>query len=46
MYHFPRAEVLERLQQAHVMTYRTDEDGATSFYLDGTTVTPALAGLQ
>ena len=46
VYHFPRAEVLERLQQAHVKTYRTDEDGATSFYLDGRTVTPALAGLH
>ncbi len=46
VYHFPRAEVLERLQQAHVTTYRTDEDGATSFYLDGRTVTPALAGLH
>ena len=46
VYHFPRAEVLERLQRAKVITYRTDEDGATSFYLDGRTVTPALVGFH
>ncbi len=44
VYGHPRLEVLERLQQAGVQTYRTDEDGAVSFYLDGTSVTsdPAL----
>jgi competence protein ComEC len=46
VYHFPRTEVLERLQGAKVITYRTEEDGATSFYLDGRTVTPVLAGFH
>jgi competence protein ComEC len=46
VYHHPRAEVLERLQQAKVRTYRTDMDGATSFYLDGNTVTSQLPGLH
>ncbi|MGH9546189.1 MAG: ComEC/Rec2 family competence protein, partial [Terriglobales bacterium] len=41
-YGHPRGEVLARLGQAHVMTYRTDLDGAVSFYLDGTTVSPVL----
>jgi len=40
VYKQPRPEVLRRLQQAGVITYRTDTDGATSFYLDGTHVTP------
>jgi len=35
----PRQEVLERLQQAHVRTYRTDLQGAVTFLLDGRTVT-------
>jgi len=35
----PRPEVLERLQDAHVLTYRTDTLGATSFFLDGRSVT-------
>lgn len=35
----PRLEVLERLQAAHVLTYRTDTLGATSFLLDGRSVT-------
>jgi competence protein ComEC len=46
VYGHPRREVLERLQQAHVLTYRTDLDGAVSFYLDGRTVTPDLAALR
>jgi competence protein ComEC len=36
---FPRRDVLERLQGAHVRTYRTDLQGAVSFYLDGKSVT-------
>jgi competence protein ComEC len=39
-YGHPRREVLARLQNAGVVTYRTDEDGAISFYLDGKMVTP------
>lgn len=40
---FPRRDVLERLAAAHVRTYRTDLSGATSFYLDGKSVTVQLA---
>lgn len=39
VYHHPRPEVLRRLQQSKVTAYRTDLDGATSFYLDGNSVT-------
>lgn len=46
VYHHPRPEVLRRLQQAHVITYRTDTDGATSFFLDGTTVTSQVATIR
>jgi competence protein ComEC len=34
----PRAEVLERLQKAHVAIYRTDLQGAITFLLDGKSV--------
>jgi competence protein ComEC len=37
-YGHPKMEVLERLQEDHVRTFRTDALGATSFYLDGKTV--------
>jgi competence protein ComEC len=43
VYGHPRREVLERLQHAGVKTYRTDEEGAVSFFLDGKTVTPEVA---
>jgi competence protein ComEC len=46
VYGHPRPEVLQRLQQAGVKTYRTDEDGAVSFYLDGKSVTPDIALLH
>jgi competence protein ComEC len=46
VYHHPRPEVLQRLQQSHVATYRTDTDGATSFFLDGTTVSPQVATIR
>jgi competence protein ComEC len=46
VYGHPRREVLERLQQAGVKTYRTDEEGAVSFYLDGRTVTSEVAILH
>ncbi len=46
VYHHPRPEVLQRLQNAHVITYRTDTDGATSFFLDGTTVTSQVAVMR
>ena len=43
VYGHPRREVLGRLQNAGVNTYRTDEEGAISFILDGKTVTPEVA---
>jgi competence protein ComEC len=46
VYGHPRLEVLQRLQQAGVKTYRTDKDGAVSFYLDGKSVTPDVALLR
>jgi competence protein ComEC len=42
----PRLATLERLQEAGVATYRTDLNGAVSFYLDGRSVTPHLACLR
>jgi competence protein ComEC len=41
-YGHPREEVLARLEKAHVLTYRTDLEGAVTFYLDGETVKPGL----
>ena len=38
-YGHPRIEVLDRLQDDHVRTFRTDALGASSFYLDGKTIT-------
>ena len=40
---FPRKDVLERLEAAHVRTYRTDAQGAVSFFLDGKSVTAQAA---
>jgi competence protein ComEC len=38
-YGHPKLEVLDRLQDSHVRTFRTDTLGATTFYLDGNAVT-------
>jgi competence protein ComEC len=46
VYGHPRREVLDRLAEAHVLTYRTDMDGAVTFYLDGTTVSSEVAALR
>jgi len=46
VYGHPRREVLDRLDDAGVLTYRTDLDGAVTFYLDGNTVAPKLPALQ
>lgn len=46
VYHHPRYPVLQRLQEAGAITYRTDVDGATSFFLDGKSVTVELSGLR
>ena len=37
-----REEVLARRGKAHVLPYRTDLEGAVTFYLDRKTVTPGL----
>ena len=42
----PKNEVLSRLQAAETRVYRTDLDGAVSFFLDGRSVTPSVAALQ
>ena len=42
----PRAETLRRLADAKVATYRTDMNGAVSFYLDGRSVSAQLACLR
>jgi competence protein ComEC len=46
VYGHPRREVLDRLEQANVLTYRTDLDGGVTFYLDGKTVSPQTAVLH
>jgi competence protein ComEC len=46
VYGHPRQEVLDRLAEAHVLTYRTDMDGAVTFYLDGKTVSSEMAALH
>jgi competence protein ComEC len=40
----PKPEVLARLAERGVRTYRTDTMGAVTFYLDGTKVQPSVAG--
>ena len=42
----PRNEILTRLAAAETRVYRTDLDGAVTFYLDGRSVTPVSAGPQ
>jgi competence protein ComEC len=37
-YGHPKLEILHRLQDDHVRTFRTDALGATSFYLNGSSV--------
>jgi competence protein ComEC len=46
VYGHPRKEVLDRLHEAGVAIYRTDLDGAVTFYLDGYTVVPKLPDLH
>jgi competence protein ComEC len=45
-FHLPRMETLKRLGAAGVHVYRTDLDGAVTFYLDGRSVTPSAAALR
>lgn len=46
VYGHPRMDVLNRLEEAQVLTYRTDSDGAVTFYLNGKTVSSQLAALH
>lgn len=46
VYHHPRIQVLERLQQSGANAYRTDINGAESFFLDGTSVIPQTPDLH
>jgi competence protein ComEC len=46
VYGHPRLEVLDRLAKSQVLTYRTDLDGAVTFYLDGQSVTSHLPARQ
>ena len=43
VYGHPRFEVLSRLAAANVRTFRTDLNGAVTFYLDGDSATPAVS---
>jgi competence protein ComEC len=40
-YGYPKLETLQKLESAHVHTYRTDLLGASTFYLDGKHITAA-----
>ena len=42
----PRIEILGRLGDAGARVYRTDLDGAVTFFLGGQSVTPSVAALQ
>jgi len=44
-YGLPKTDVLARLQAADVRVYRTDVNGAVTFYLDGRSVVPALPSI-
>jgi competence protein ComEC len=41
----PRMETLKRLENSGTRVYRTDLDGAVTFYLNGSSVTPSVTGL-
>jgi competence protein ComEC len=42
----PRNETLARLAAAGTRVYRTDLEGAVTFYLDGHNVTPSVAAIH
>ena len=42
----PKFEILDRLSQSGARVYRTDVEGAITFYLDGHNLRPSLAALQ
>ena len=43
-FNYPRPEVLARLEESKIATFRTDLYGAVTFYLDGRGVEPTLPG--
>jgi competence protein ComEC len=45
-YGLPKSDVLSRLQSSGVHVYRTDVNGAVTFYLDGHSVTPSLPAIE
>ncbi len=46
VYGHPRWDVLNRLAESKISTYRTDMNGAVTFYLDGKNVTSRIADLR
>jgi competence protein ComEC len=46
MFGLPKMETLARLADSGAKVYRTDMDGATTFYLNGRTVTVSLPAVQ
>ena len=42
----PKFEILDRLSRSGAKVYRTDVEGAITFYLDGHNLRPSLAALQ
>jgi competence protein ComEC len=44
-FHLPKTQTLARLADAGARVYRTDVDGATTFYLDGRSVSVSVAKL-
>jgi len=45
-FHLPNAATVKRLADSGILVYRTDIEGAVTFYLDGHSVTPWLAALH
>lgn len=45
-FHLPKMETLERLSAAGTRVYRTDLDGAVSFYLDGRSIMASVGALH
>src|SRR5580658_734299 len=45
-FHLPRSETLQRLASAGTRVYRTDMGGATTFYLDGRSVSVSVPELE
>jgi competence protein ComEC len=45
-FHLPRSETLQRLASAGARVYRTDMGGATTFYLDGRSVSVSVPELE